>query len=253
MKNSITKSKLEKLALIGFSVVFWFLLWYFAALIIDNSFFLPSPVETAKALIRLLATAEFYKKCALTLLRVFAGLIIGVALGVIFAVLSNRSRAVYTLISPIVKVIKATPVASFIILFWVMFNGDALAVIIAVLMVMPIIWQNLIDGYNSIDKSLYEVSVAYEVGYLKRLKILVLPSLIKYFIPALLTACGLAWKSEIAAEIIAYTKNSIGQAINDAKYEFDMPAVFAWSVVIITFSILFEFGLKKLLSGRFKT
>jgi NitT/TauT family transport system permease protein len=147
-----------------------------------------------------------------------------------------------------VKVIKATPVASFIILFWVMFSGDALAIIIALLMVMPIIWQNLIDGYNSIDHELVEVCDAYEVAFFKRLRILVLPALKKYFIPALITASGLAWKSEIAAEIIAYTKNSIGQAINDAKYDFDMPTVFAWSVVIIALSVLFEFGLKRLLA-----
>lgn len=251
MKNSTTRSKIKKIALTVFSIVFWFALWQISTIIIDNSFFLPSPYETFSALVKLLETTEFYKKCALTLFRVLLGLSTGTVLGVIFAILAHSFEAVYAVISPMVKVVKATPVASFIILFWVMFSGDALAIIIALLMVMPIIWQNLIDGYDSIDRELIEVCDAYEVSYRKRLKILVLPALTKYFIPALITACGLAWKSEIAAEIIAYTKNSIGQAINDAKYDFNMPTVFAWSFVIIALSILFEFGLKRLLE-RYK-
>ena len=66
-----------------------------------------------------------------------------------------------------------------------------------------------------------------------------------------LKPAGLAWKAEIAAEIIAYTKKSIGQGINDAKYNMDTPTVFAWTLLIILFSILLELGTKKLLR-RFK-
>lgn len=248
MKNSTIQSKTVKIALILLSIAFWLALWQICAMIVNRTFFLPSIPETFKALVKLLVTKEFYMRCALTLLRVLSGLTLGTVFGILFAVFSHHSAIVYAIISPMVKVIKATPVASFIILFWVMFSGNALAIIIALLMVMPIIWQNLLDGYNSIDPELVEVCDAYEIGFYKKLRILVLPALSKYFIPAFITASGLAWKSEIAAEIIAYTKNSIGQAINDAKYDFNMPTVFAWSVVIIALSVLFEFGLKRLLA-----
>ena len=105
---------------------------------------------------------------------------------------------------------------------------------------MPIIWQNLLDGYSAIDKNLIELADVYEFSYSKRLKLLVFPTLKKYLIPALITASGLAWKAGIAAEIIAYTKNSIGQGINDAKYNMETATVFAWTLVVIVLSIALE-------------
>ena len=68
-----------------------------------------------------------------------------------------------------------------------------------------------------------------------------------FLAPAVVTAVGLAWKAEIAAEIIAYTKKSIGQGINDAKYSMDTATVFAWTVVIIIFSLCLEIITKKIL------
>jgi NitT/TauT family transport system permease protein len=148
-------------------------------------------------------------------------------------------------------VIKSTPVASIVMVLWIIIGSTNLPAVIGVLMVMPIIWQNLKDGYDSIDKELYELSVAYEFSRRKRYRLLVFPALMQYFIPAILTSIGLAWKSGIAAEIIAYTKNSIGKNIYDAKGELDTPSVFAWTLAVVLISIAFEFAIKTLLR-RFK-
>jgi NitT/TauT family transport system permease protein len=105
------------------------------------------------------------------------------------------------------------------------------------------------DGYNSISRELIEVSEIFEFSYMKKAKLLVFPALLKYFIPALITSTGLAWKSEIAAEIITYTKNSIGASISDGKYFLDTPLVFAWTLIVVIFSLLLE-ALTKLLLRR---
>ena len=114
-------------------------------------------------------------------------------------------------------------------------------------MVMPIIYQNLTDGLTAIDKQLSEVSDVFEFTKKKRFMLLTFPTLKKYLVPAVITASGLGWKAEIAAEIIAYTKHSIGQGINDAKYNMDTPTVFAWTAVIILLSIALESGARYLL------
>ena len=175
------------------------------------------------------------------------GLASGIFLGVILALLSHKYYAVKAVVSPMVSVIKSTPVASFIVILWILMNGSMLAIFIAVLMVMPIIWQNMIDGYNSIDPQLSEVCEIFEFSGLKRFKILTFPALKKFMIPAIITSTGLAWKSEIAAEIIAYTKRSIGQQINDAKYNMETATVFAWTLIIIALSIAIEKSAKLLL------
>ena len=183
----------------------------------------------------------------MTLSRVIAGLVLGTVFGIVFAMLSHRFYVVKAILSPAITVIKSTPVASFIIILWIMMSGSALSIFIAFLMVVPVIWQNLMDGYDAIDAQMYEVAEIFEFSGFKRLRILVIPTLFGYLYPALITSVGLAWKSEIAAEIIAYTKNSIGYMINNAKADFDTPRVFAWTVVIITMSILLELITKKMM------
>ena len=240
-------TKFKKAFFYALPILFWLLLWQISALIIDHSFLLPGIPETMVALWEIIASKNFLKITILTLLRVLCGLASGICLGVILAILSHKYYAVKAVVSPMVSVIKSTPVASFIVILWILMNGSMLAIFIAVLMVMPIIWQNMIDGYNSIDPQLSEVCEIFEFPAIKRFKILTFPALKKFMIPAIITSTGLAWKSEIAAEIIAYTKRSIGQQINDAKYNMETATVFAWTLIVIALSIAIENGAKLLL------
>ncbi len=230
-------------------LLFWLLIWQLGAMLIGNSFLLPDIPDTASAFIAIISNhgLQFLAAVLLTLLRVLFGLVFGIAAGTVFAVLSHHFPLIRAIISPAISVIKATPVASFIIILWILLSGDALSIFIAFLMVMPIIWQNLIDGYDSIDRDLIEISTVYELSFKTKMRVLIIPTLLRYLIPAIITSVGLAWKSEIAAEIIAYTRNSIGQYVNDAKYFMDYAGVFAYTIVVIALSILFEKSAKFLL------
>ena len=255
MTISIMKNKVKSLVYPLLSILFWILIWQIGAMILDKPYFLPDFFSTIGILATFLLTPNFYYVVLLSLLRVMLGLTFGVLLGAIFAFLSHHFAFVKSLVSTLMSVIKSTPVASFIIILWILLDGSILAIFVAVLMVMPIVWQNLLDGYSSIEPRLSELCTAYEFSSFKRFKLLTLPALLKYFWPALITASGLAWKSEIAAEIIAYTKNSIGQMINDAKYnnyENQADEVFAWTLAVIIISVLLE-KLTKLLLGKIKT
>ncbi len=228
-------------------IFFWLSFWEIAAIIVDRSYFLPHIHETAAALYRVVFSAEFPTIALFTLLRVLLGIALGTLFGALMAIISHKLKIVYSLVAPINSVIKATPVASIIILLWISMNGNVLAVFVAFLMVFPIIWQNLYDAFSSIDKELIEVSRVFEFSYKKRLKLLVFPALKQYFLPAFVTAIGLAFKAEIAAEIIAGVRNSIGQMIYDAKDALVTAEVFAWTIVGVAFSIVIESLARKLL------
>ncbi len=236
MKNKM----LITVARILVPLLFWIFIWDLSSALVNNSYFLPSVSDTFSALFVILRSKYFIKVVLYTLLRVILGLFLGCILGITLAFLTNAFSLLNSLVTPLMSIIKSTPVATFIIILWVMMSGDSLAVFIAILMVMPIIWQNTIDGFNSIDIDLIEVCQVYEFPFFKKMRILILPSLKKFLIPAVITSTGLAWKSEIAAEIISYTKNSIGQYINDSKYNFDTSSVFAWTIIIILMSISLE-------------
>ena len=244
-------NKQVKKILIGFGVfAFWIGVWYLVALIVGNAFLLPTPLSTLTALCNLMAEASFYKAVVSSLLRVITGVALGSLFGILLAFLSYRILPVRRLFSPLVSIVKATPVVAFITLLWISMSGNVLTVFIAFLMVSPIIWQNLLNGLDAIPKELSELCDVFEFSRSKRVKLLTLPVLMNYFFPALITSIGLAWKAEIATEIITYTKNSIGQNISDARYFLLTDEVFAWVAVIIAFSILLEILTKKIL-GRF--
>ena len=150
------------------------------------------------------------------------------------------------------SVIRSTPVASVIMILWIFIGSVRVASAIALLMVAPIIWQNLMDGYATIDKQLSEVADIFEISGFKRFKLLVFPALIRYFVPALLTSAGLAWKSGIAAEIITIAKNSIGYEIKTHKDFFESDYMLAWTLVVIIISVIFENGIRFLVR-RFKS
>lgn len=230
------------------AVAFWIFIWEICSLLVDNSYFLPGFFETLIELFSMFSEKTFYLRIVFTTLRVLAGLLIGILLGAFLAALSYKFPSVKIILTPLISIIKSTPVASLIILFWVALNGNSLSILIAVLMVMPIIWQNVLYSFSSVDKNLQEVCDIFEFSLKKRFKLLYFPVILKFFVPALITSTGLAWKAEIAAEIIVSTKISIGQAINDAKYNFDSPRVFAWTLVIIIFSICLEKTAKFLLT-----
>lgn len=247
----MARNLFKKIATGFFVFLFWIGVWYVFALIVDNLFLLPTPYSTFNALLVLMQKEKFYKVILYTLLRVVFGVIMGVIFAVMLAFLSYKLVFVRKVFSPLVSIIKATPVVTFITLLWISMTGNTLTVFIAFLMVMPIIWQNILDGLDSVPKELSEVCDVFNFSRLKRIKILTFPILMNYFFPALVTSIGLAWKAEIATEIITYTKNSIGQNISDARYFLFTDEVFAWVAVIITLSILLE-AITKGLLRRFK-
>lgn len=222
------------------SIIFLLSVWQFAAIIIDHPFLLPSIPDTLKSLLDLVVTKEFYLSTFYTLCRVFFGLLLGSLLGIVLAVSAYKVTIIKILLAPLVSIMKATPIASIIIVLYILMSGNALSIVIAVLMVFPIVWQNITDAFKAIPRELREVCDVFEFSFSKRLKVLYLPTLLKYFLPAFITAIGFAWKATVSAEIIAYTQNSIGQYINDAKYEFDSPKVFAWTLTVTLLSIAFE-------------
>ena len=246
------RDKVKKTVFFCVSIALWLLIWELGASVVNNVAFFAGVGKTLSALGNLLLTADFWITVLSSMLRISIGFTIGVALGILLAFLCVKCKFLYTFFSLGISVIKSTPVASVIMILWIFIGGARVAGAIAVFMVAPIIWQNLIDGFSAIDKNLVEVADVFELSGIKRFRLLTLPTLIRYFIPAALTSVGLAWKSGIAAEIITVAKNSIGYEIKNHKDYFESDYMLAWTLVVIIISVIFESGIRFLIR-RFKS
>ena len=123
-ENSAIKSILK----IFLPLIFWLGVWQLTSSLINNSFLFPNIQTTFRALTVLAGKIEFYKAISLSTIRVFLGLILGIFMGVMLAVISFKIWIAKVIINPIITVIRSTPVASFIVVLWVIMSGDALSI-----------------------------------------------------------------------------------------------------------------------------
>lgn len=227
---------------------FWILIWYLAARQVGKELLLPSPESVMKRLCEIMGTGEFYITTLYSLVRVMSGILLACAAGVLLAVLTHVSRLADSLARPLVTVVKATPVASFIILALVWIDRGSLPVFISFLMVLPVVWTNLMTGLKEIDGRLLELAKVYKIGFRQKLKGIYIPSVLPYFTSAAKTSLGLAWKAGIAAEVLAVPSRSIGKELFNSKAYFETADLFAWTFVVIILSLIIELVFEALIS-----
>ncbi len=234
--------RLNKALRILLVLLFWVLVWELAAWRIGNQLLFPSPRIVLITLWGLMKTSVFWLVTARSLWNVLSGILCALLAGVLLAFLTHRVTLLRDLIVPLMTVVKATPVASFIVLLLIWIGSSKVPGIITFLIVLPVIWTNLDEGLRRQDPRLLQVAQVYRMSWHRRLGRLTLPSVSPYFLSACRTALGLAWKAGIAAEIIAMPRNSIGTMIGSAKQYLNTEEMFAWTLTVILLSLLFEWG-----------
>ena len=222
------------------AVMLWVLIWQLAAMAVNIPLLLPSPVAVLQRLWQLCGEGEFWYTVLTSLCRILLGFAAGVAAGVLLAAAAWRWQFVQAMVRPMVGVLKSTPVASFIILALILFSSKNLAVLISFLIVLPVLYTNLLSGIRAADPQLLEMARVFRVPALRGIRYVYLPQVLPYFRSACGSALGLCWKSGIAAEVIGMPDGSIGEQLQQAKIYLNTPDLFAWTLVIVLVSLIFE-------------
>lgn len=243
-------AKLRKVGIALAVLAFWLLVWTALSVAIGEEILLPSPAVVVSVLWQQWGTASFWLTVGASLLRVLGGFAGAVAVGSVLAVLTTRFRLAEQLLSPLLHIVRAAPVASFIILAYFWIQLQILPAFIAFLMVVPLVWANIGQGIRQTDPKLLEMAHVYHFGPVKTLRHVYLPSVLPYFEAACTTGLGFAWKSGIAAEVICSPLFSIGREMLNAKAYLEMPMVFAWTVTVVLLSVIMERSLQRLVRRR---
>lgn len=230
------KSRLAKWAAVGF----WLAVWQAAAMAVGQEVFLVSPVQTLGTLLELLPQAEFWQRIGFSAGRILLGFGLGAVSSVVLAVAAGRWAWVEALLAPVMQLVKATPVASFIILALVWVSGSSLSVLISFLMVLPVLYGAVRTGIGSVDVQLLEMAKVFRLPLGRRLRAIWLPAVLPAFRQGCSVALGICWKSGVAAEVIGLPDGSIGDALYRAKITLSTGELFAWTFVIILLSAVFE-------------
>lgn len=230
--------------------IFWLGVWQLAAQLVGRELLLPGPVTVFRALGNLMQTRDFWLSAGLTMLRVFAGLAWGTIAGALLALATHFNQWANAVLAPAVRMVRATPVVSFILLVYLWVSRAAIPAVISGMMVLPVVWGAVSSGLAGTDPALLEMGTAYRFSPWKKLWLIYLPSCRGPFISGLLTAFGLAWKSGIAAEVLCPPAHAVGSKLQAAKVALETADLFAWTLVVAALSLLLEKGLRFLLERR---
>ena len=226
----------QKILRVVVPLAFWLGAWQLAAIWVDTVYtpghgalLLPSPLLVWARLAALAARPSFWRTAA--------------AAGTLLAVITSALSWADWLFRPMVKVIRAVPVASFIVLVLLWASTGRVPAIVSGLMVLPVLWGNVCKGISQTDGQLLEAARAYRFGRWKTLRLVYVPSVLPYFASGCATGLGLAWKAGVAAEVLCQPRLAIGTQVYRAKITLETPDLFAWTAVVIALSFLLEYAL----------
>ena len=215
----------------------WLAVWQLSAAAVGQELLIPYPKAVLLTLLELGSTAEFWRAVLYSMLRI-------TAVGTVGAVLSARFQVFKAVFSPLLHLIRAVPVASFIILALVWIKSAYLAVFISFLMVLPLVWTAVQSGIESIDPKYLEMARTFGISPAKILFEIKIPLIMPSFAASATSALGFAWKSGVAAEVICRPTNSLGKLLQDAKLYLETPRVFAVTATVALLSLSLELLVK---------
>ena len=228
-------------------ILFYIVIWQLLSIAVGSSLLLPSPGETVKALISILADIKSWQNIGATFLRLIIGFGIGSILGIVLATVTASSRFFYMVLAPLRLIIKSTPVLSFVLILLVSLYSNIVPIAVCAIMVTPMLWATTETAILSIDPKLTEMGKIYYKP-IRRIFLVDVPQMFPQIATSAVTALGFAWKAVITAEVLSLPRFAVGNRMYLSKLYLETPDMFAWTLLVIALSLCLEMALRMLTS-----
>jgi NitT/TauT family transport system permease protein len=192
-----------------------------------------------------------------TLKITFGALLLAVVGGVLLAVAFALSRTVELALLPFAIVLQVTPIVAIapLILIYVESTTAALLICAWIVAFFPIL-SNTVIGLRAADSSLRDLFTLYRASPWQRLRWLLVPSALPYFIAGLKISGGLSLIGAVVAEFAAGAagrETGLASRILEASFRTEIPKMYAALLLIaltgVAIFLLFNL-LSRLLLGR---
>lgn len=195
---------------------------------------LPAPSLVGRTLVTDWAT--LYPSLLVTLKVTLLSLLLAVVGGVLLAFLFSLSSWVELSLMPFAVVLQVTPIIAIapLILIYAPDTLSALLICAWIVAFFPIL-ANTTTGLRSVDRNLADLFTLYGATPLQRLRFLLAPSALPYFLTGLKIAGGLSLIGTVAAEFAAGTsgkESGLAWRILEASFRLNTPRMFAALVLV---------------------
>ncbi len=234
-----------KLASMVAAVIFWGLL----SLTLPPEIF-PGPIETAQTLWGEIAGGSVWKDLAMTMLRVVAGLLLAMLMGVPVGVLMGLNRRVEAVLDVWVMIGLTVPSLCYAIVAFMWFGLNESAAIIAIaITAAPSITINIWEGVKNVDTRLVAMAKVFEATRLNIVRRVLMPQILPYVMASARFGLGIIWKITVLVELIG-RPNGVGFKLFYWYQLADMRQVLAWTLLFTIIMLIIELLILKPIERR---
>ena len=231
------------------AIIVLLLLWQITSMLIAYPDIFPGVPALLSAVAGLFTETDFYTSLLSTIFRGLLGFGVSFVLAFSLALLSHFNAFFRAFFRPFLVVIRSIPVISLVLIALLWFSPNGLPVFIALLTMFPVLYQNMLSGFEQVDVRLVEMAKVFGSKRLQLLSEIYIPSAQNLIFAGVATATGFGWRAIIIGEVLAQPISGIGSRMKESQAYINVPELIAWTFVAVSVSFLFEFLIKKI-SGR---
>jgi ABC-type nitrate/sulfonate/bicarbonate transport system permease component len=198
-------------------------------------FAIPSLVRIARSLADLTV-----RDVAVTLARVIAALIVSFLLGVSLAMAMYRSAALDNYLHPMIRILMAVPVVSWILFAVLWFPGVEFRIgFVLVVVCGPVFLIDSLDAMRGVPRELRQMMRSFRPTTWQFFLKLMLPAIVPSLFTSWKVNISLAIRVVTIAELVGAV-TGIGHQLSVAQELFSVADVFAWTLVLVVLLFLLE-------------
>ncbi len=202
---------------------------------------LPSLISVFEAAYEIVSDPMFTVTVLSTVRRTvltFTGVLI---ISLLLGILAGYFKALRLFLAPFITLLRTLPTISITIILLIWFGAERGPVMIMACVIFPLLYEMIESSMNHIDSDLLDVCLLFGATPYEKFRALYYPQLMRELSGGVQATIGLSFKVMVMGEVMAQTSIGIGRQLNYEKTYLNMPAVFAWSFVLILLVMCFEF------------
>jgi NitT/TauT family transport system permease protein len=177
---------------------------------------------------------------AVTLARVIGALIVSFVLGIALAMAMYRSRTLDDYLHPMIRILMAVPVISWVLFAVLWFPGVELRIAFVLVVVCgPVFLVDALDAMRAVPRELRQMIQSFRPTTWQFFVKLMLPAIVPSIFTSWKVNISLAVRVVTIAELVGAV-TGIGHQLQVAEELFSVADVFAWTVVLVVMLFLLE-------------
>lgn len=224
----------------GITVAVVLFLWLILAYVIHNDILLPYPHQVLLYLYENIFTFQFWMSIGITILRTSRGFLFSLILALVFSICSFLNKKFYCFLEPIYIILKTIPNVSYIILALIWLGAEGSVSLVTFMILFPVFFNGFFNHLQNQNSDIIDATKIYADTTWNTFRFWLFPELEGEILQTGKTASSLGFKVGIMAEILGQVRVGIGRSIQFNRLDLNTSGIFAWTLVVILISLLFD-------------